>query len=108
MQPPSFDFVLKPVGFDLSMIPGLTPFITSTVHSILGPMMYDPNCFTLNLEQLLSGAPLDTAIGVLAITVHNGRGIKSTKLGGGNPDPYISFAINGRAELARTSTCHST
>ncbi|GAA6009648.1 hypothetical protein JCM11491_001046 [Sporobolomyces phaffii] len=108
MQPPDFDFVLKPVGFDLSMIPGLTPFITSTVHSILGPMMYDPNSFTLNLEQLLSGAPLDTAIGVLAVTVHNGRGIKSTKLGGGNPDPYISFAINGRAELARTSTCHST
>ncbi|GAA5958373.1 hypothetical protein JCM3765_004810 [Sporobolomyces pararoseus] len=108
MQPPSFDFVLKPVGFDLSILPGLTPFITSTVHSILGPMMYDPNSFTLNLEQLLSGAPLDTAIGVLAITVHNGRGIKSTKLGGGNPDPYISFAINGRAELARTSTCHST
>ncbi|GAA5871970.1 hypothetical protein JCM16303_000930 [Sporobolomyces ruberrimus] len=108
MQPPDFDFVLKPVGFDLSMIPGLTPFITSTVHSILGPMMYDPNSFTLNLEQLLSGAPLDTAIGVLAITVHNGRGIKSTKLGAGNPDPYVSFAINGRAELARTSTCHST
>ncbi|GAA6062071.1 hypothetical protein JCM10212_003569 [Sporobolomyces blumeae] len=108
MQPPDFDFVLKPVGFDLSMIPGLSGFITSTVHSILGPMMYDPNSFTLNLEQLLSGAPLDTAIGVLAVTVHNARGVKGTKQLGGKPDPYVSFSINGRAELGRTSTKHAT
>jgi Ca2+-dependent lipid-binding protein len=39
-------------------------------------MMYEPNVFTLNLEQMLSGAPLDTAIGVLQITVECARGIK--------------------------------
>ena len=66
----------------------------------LGPMMYDPNgkcaldsvffffpktldltfyffsVFTLNLEQLLAGAALDTAIGVLQVTIHNARGLK--------------------------------
>ncbi|GAA5948387.1 hypothetical protein JCM10213_004407 [Rhodosporidiobolus nylandii] len=108
MQPPEFDFVLKPIGFDLSLIPGLSNFITSTVHSSLAPMMYHPNTFTLNLEQLLSGAPIDTAVGVLAITVHSAKGLKGTKLGGGAPDPYVSFSISGRAELARTKVRKST
>jgi len=53
------------------------------VHSSLGPMMYDPNVFTLNLEQLLSGEPLDTAIGVLQVTVQSARALKGTKIGGG-------------------------
>ncbi|KAK4047503.1 Tricalbin-2 [Microbotryomycetes sp. JL221] len=108
MQPPIFDFVLKPIGFDLSMIPGLSPFIMSQIHATLGPMMYHPASFTLNLEQLLSGTPIDTACGVLAITVHSARGIKATKLGGGAPDPYISVSVANRAELGRTTTKRST
>ena len=65
-------------------------------------MMYWPNVFTLNLEELLSGAPLDAAIGVLQITVASARGIKATKIGGGVPDPFVSISINNRAELAKT------
>lgn len=87
----------------LEQIPGLSPFITSQVHATLGPMMYAPNTFTLNLEQMLSGAPIDTACGVLALTIQTGRGLKGTKLGGGAPDPYVSVAVAGRAELARTA-----
>lgn len=64
--------------------------------------MYDPNVFTLNLEQLLSGAPLDTAIGVIKVSVHSARSIKGNKIGGGSPDPYVSFSINNREELAKT------
>lgn len=64
--------------------------------------MYDPNVFTLNLEQMLSGAPLDAAIGVLQVTVQSARGIKGTKIGGGTPDPYVGLSINNREELART------
>jgi len=71
-------------------------------------MMYDPNSFTLSLEQMLSGAPVDTAVGVLAVTVHNGRGLKATKLGAGAPDPYIAFSISGRAELGRTKIKKNT
>ncbi|GAA6043375.1 hypothetical protein JCM8097_005289 [Rhodosporidiobolus ruineniae] len=108
MQPPEFDFVLKPIGFDLSLIPGLQGFIRSTVDSSLAPMMYHPNTFTLNLEQMLSGAPVDTAVGVLQVTVHGARGIRGTKLGGGAPDPYVAFSISGRAELARTKVKRST
>jgi Ca2+-dependent lipid-binding protein len=74
----------------------------------MGPMFYDPNVFTLNLEQLLSGAPLDAAIGVLQVTVQSARGIKGAKLGGGTPDPFVALSINNRAELARTKYKHST
>lgn len=39
LEKPDFDFVLRPVGFDLSIIPGLSGFIHSQVHANLGPMM---------------------------------------------------------------------
>lgn len=64
--------------------------------------------FTLNLEQLLSGEPLDTAIGVLQVTIHSARGIKGSKIGGGSPDPYVSLSFNSRVELARTAYINNT
>jgi Ca2+-dependent lipid-binding protein len=88
---------------DLTQIPGLSSFIRDTIHSILGPMMYDPNVFTLNLEQLLSGAPIDTAIGVIKVTVNSARSIGVNKIGGGTPDPYVTFSINNGTQLARTT-----
>ncbi|KZT44501.1 tricalbin [Sistotremastrum suecicum HHB10207 ss-3] len=112
-EKPVFDYVLKPIGgetfgFDIANVPGLSSFIRNMVHSILGPMMYAPNAFTLNLEQMLSGAPLDSAIGVLQVTLRSARGIKATKIGGGTPDPYVSLSISQRAELARTKHKDST
>ncbi|KAG2023600.1 transmembrane protein [Coprinopsis cinerea AmutBmut pab1-1] len=113
LEKPVIDYVLKPLGgdtfgVDIASIPGLSSFIRDTTHSILGPMMYDPNIFTLNLEQLLSGQPLDTAVGVVQVTIHSARGIKGVKIGGGTPDPYVSLSINDRAELARTKWKHNT
>jgi len=64
--------------------------------------MYDPHVFTLNLEQILSGVPLNAAIGVLQIIVRCARDIKGSKIGGGTPDPYVSLMLNNRAELAKT------
>lgn len=81
--------------------------------------------FTLNLEQMLSGAPLgnlsfnrcfrqlakrviDAAIGVLQVTIFDARGLKGSKIGGGTPDPYVSLSINGREEMARTKYKAST
>ncbi|KAF8559381.1 tricalbin [Imleria badia] len=110
---PVLDYVLKPVGgetfgFDIAHIPGLSEFIREMIHASLGPMMYDPNVFTLNLEQLLSGIPLDAAIGVIQVTLHTARGLKSSKIGGGSPDPFVGISINNRQELARTKYRHST
>ncbi|KAF7339989.1 hypothetical protein MVEN_01916600 [Mycena venus] len=113
LEKPVIDYVLKPVGgdtfgFDIGHIPGLSSFIRDMTHATLAPQMYDPNVFTLNLEQMLSGAPLDTAIGVVKVTIEYARGIKGTKIGGGTPDPYISLSLNNRAELAATKYKNNT
>ena len=50
--------VASPIGFDLNLIPGLESFINNQIHATLGPMMYDPNTFVVDLEQLLSSAPI--------------------------------------------------
>ncbi|MBW0587502.1 hypothetical protein O181_127217 [Austropuccinia psidii MF-1] len=93
LEKPEFDFVLKPIRFHLNIIPGLLSFIESQVHATLGPIMYDPNVFTLNLEQMLAGALVDSAIGVLQVTLVSAHGLKSVKIGGGTPDPYVKFSI---------------
>ncbi|KAJ3718444.1 C2 domain-containing protein [Lentinula raphanica] len=113
LEKPVIDYVLKPIGgetfgFDIANMPGLSSFIRDMTHATLQPMMYDPNVFTLNLEQLLSGTPLDSAIGVLQITLNSARGIKGTKIGGGTPDPYVAIAINNRAEMAHTKYKNNT
>ncbi|OXB34399.1 transmembrane protein [Cryptococcus neoformans] len=113
IEKPTFDYVLKPIGgetlgFDINSIPGLAPFIRDQVHSNLGPMMYDPNVFTIDLQQLLSGTPLDAAIGVLRVTVLDARSLKATKFGGGDPDPYVSFSIGAKPAIAQTKTVRST
>lgn len=110
---PTFDYVLKPLGgetfgFDINNIPGLAPFIRDQVHANLGPMMYDPNVFTIDLQALLSGTPLDSAVGVLKVTVTDARGIKAVKFGGGAPDPYVSLALGAKPPIAKTQTINST
>ncbi len=113
MERPHFDYVLKPIGgntlgFDINNIPGLSNFIQEQVHANLGPMMYNPNVFTLNLEELLSGTPLDTACGVLQVTIFSARNLKGIKFGGGQPDPYVSLSIDNKEMLARTRHKHSS
>ncbi|WVW80773.1 hypothetical protein I302_102759 [Kwoniella bestiolae CBS 10118] len=113
IEKPTFDYVLKPLGgetfgFDINNIPGLAPFIRDQVHANLGPMMYDPNVFTIDLQQLLSGTPLDAAIGVLRVTVLDARGLKATKFGGGDPDPYVAVALGAKPAVTHTKTIPST
>jgi Ca2+-dependent lipid-binding protein len=114
MSPPVFDFVLKPIGgntfgFDvMSVVPGLEGFIKGQVDANVGPMMYNPNVFTINLEELLSGTPLDTAVGVLQVTVWNARNLRGVKLGGGSPDPYIAISVDDKETLAKTKYKPST
>lgn len=108
IEPPKIDYVLKPIGgntfgFDISNIPGLSDFIQGQIHANLGPMMYNPNVFTINLEQMMSGTPLDTAIGVLQVNIWSARNLKGVKLGGGTPDPYVALSIDNRDVLAKTS-----
>lgn len=113
MQAPTFDFELKPIGgsqfgLDVSALPGLSGFIHNQVHSALSPMMYSPNQFSLNLEEMMNGTPLDATCGVLQVTVWNARGLRRLQMEGGSPRPYISISLNGSQELARTRTVDPT
>ncbi|KAK9457623.1 C2 domain-containing protein [Dipodascopsis uninucleata] len=106
---PYFDFVLKPIGgetlgFDINFIPGLESFIKSMVHDTLRPQFYDPNTFAINVEQMLAGEPNDAARGVLALTIHNARGLKAGDMIGNTCDPYVRIATSQDPdkELART------
>lgn len=104
---PTIDYVCKPIGgdilgFDTNFIPGLSSFILEQIHANLGPMMYEPNVFPIELAKMLAGSPIDQAIGVVQIQFHGGQGLGAP--GGGTPDPYVLVTINGRTELARTRT----
>lgn len=105
LERPTIDYVCKPIGgelfgLDTNFIPGLSHFIMEQIHANLGPMMYDPNVFPIEIAKMLAGTPVDQAIGVLQITFHGGQGLQLP--GGGTPDPYVMVMINGRQEMFRT------
>ncbi|CAO3663290.1 unnamed protein product [Rhizopus stolonifer] len=119
LEKPHFDYGLKPLGtdsfgFDVNiasihtLIPGLQSFIQEQVHAILGPLMYAPNVFTLDLEKLLAGDfDFSSANGVLAVTVHSTSPLENIQdlTDDQVPDTYIRFYIDHGQELDRTSVC---
>lgn len=111
LERPTIDYVCKPLGgetfgFDINFIPGLETFIMEQIHANLGPMMYDPNVFPIEIAKMLAGTPVDQAIGVLQITFHGAKGLKNPDKFSGTPDPYATVSINNRNTLARTKTVH--
>ena len=111
LERPTIDYVCKPLGgetfgFDINFIPGLESFIMEQIHGTLAPMMYAPNVFPIEVAKMLSGTPVDQAIGVLAITLHGAQGLKNTDKFSGTPDPYATVSLNRRQTLARTKTVH--
>ncbi|CAG8954387.1 hypothetical protein HYFRA_00006014 [Hymenoscyphus fraxineus] len=111
LEPPTIDYVCKPLGgetlgFDINFIPGLETFILEQIHANIGPMMYAPNVFPIEVAKMLSGSAVDQAIGVMAITLHGAQGLKNPDKFAGTPDPYTVISFNNGAELARTKTIH--
>ncbi len=108
---PEIDYVAKPLGgdtfgFDINFIPGLESFIKDQIHANLAPMMYDPNVFPIEVAKMLSGNPIDMAIGVVAVTIHGGQSLKNPDKFSGTPDPYVVVSLNNSKELGRTKTVH--
>ncbi|CAO2649745.1 Nn.00g010370.m01.CDS01 [Neocucurbitaria sp. VM-36] len=111
LERPTIDYVCKPLGgetfgFDINFIPGLETFIMEQIHANLGPMMYDPNVFPIEIAKMLAGNPVDQAIGVLQVHFHGAQGLKNPDKFSGTPDPYATVSINNRNVLARTKTVH--
>lgn len=104
---PEIDYVCKPLGgetfgFDINFIPFLETFILEQIHGTLGPMMYEPKVFPIEIAKMLAGTPVDQAVGVLAVTLHGAQGLKNSDKLGGTVDPYAVITFNRRQELART------
>ncbi|KAE8369882.1 C2 domain-containing protein [Aspergillus caelatus] len=113
LERPEIDYVCKPLGgdtlgFDINFIPGLETFIKEQIHNNLGPMMYSPNVFPVEIAKMLAGNPVDQAIGVVAVTLHGAHQLKNPDTFSGTPDPYAAVSLNGRTELGRTKTVHDT
>ena len=105
----AIDYVCKPLGgdtlgFDINFIPGLESFILDQIHANIGPIMYAPNVFPIEVAKMLSGSAVDQAIGVLAITLHGAQGLKNPDKFSGTPDPYVAISFNGGVALAQTKT----
>jgi Ca2+-dependent lipid-binding protein len=110
---PEIDYVCKPLGgdtlgFDINFIPGLEGFIKEQIHGNLGPMMYEPNVFPIEIAKMLAGNPVDNAIGVIAVTISGAANLKGSGRIGNTIDPYVSLSLNSRNELARTKTIQDT
>ncbi|EMD88413.1 hypothetical protein COCC4DRAFT_84314 [Bipolaris maydis ATCC 48331] len=111
LERPTIDYVCKPLGgetfgFDINFIPGLETFIMEQIHANLGPMMYEPNVFPIEIAKMLAGNPVDQAIGVLQIHFYGAQGLKNPDKFSGTPDPYATVSINNRNVLGRTKTVH--
>ncbi|KAI5359326.1 Putative C2 domain, synaptotagmin-like mitochondrial-lipid-binding domain, C2 domain superfamily [Septoria linicola] len=109
LERPMIDYVCKPLGgdtlgFDINFVPGLESFIQEQIHANLGPMMYSPNVFPIELAKMLAGTPVDQAIGVLQITFHGAHGLKNPDKFSGTPDPYATVSIDNRDVLSKTRT----
>ncbi|KAL4897475.1 C2 domain-containing protein [Aspergillus ambiguus] len=113
LERPEIDYVCKPLGgdtlgFDINFIPGLESFIKDQIHNNIGPMMYAPNVFPVEIAKMLAGNAVDQAIGVVAVTLHGARHLKNPDKFAGTPDPYAVVSLNNRSELGRTKTVHDT
>ncbi|KAI5963517.1 TCB1 [Candida pseudojiufengensis] len=112
IKPPQYDFNTKILGeaswwWEVLAFPGLYPLINEMVKKYVGPILFNPMSFQLNVQQLLAGNALDSAIGVLAINVHSARGLKGFKTLGNTLDPYLTFGFRNKV-LARTKTISDT
>lgn len=73
-------------------------------------MMYAPNVFTLDVAAMMGGGTdLESANGVLAVTIYSAAGLKSNDILG-SLDPYCVFKVGDihHPELARTSYIENT
>lgn len=110
---PTIDYVCKPLGgdtlgFDINFIPGLESFIQDQIHANIGPIMYAPNVFPIEVAKMLSGSPVDQAIGVLAVTLYGAQDLKNPDRFAGSPDPFTALSFNDGATLAQTKVINET
>lgn len=108
LEPPQFDFTTKLLGdsifnWEVLAFPGLYPFINEMIKKYAGPMLFTPLSFQLNVQQLVAGHALNSAIGVLTITAKSAKKIQGFSSLGNTLDPYLKFGFQSKI-LGETKT----
>lgn len=98
LEPPEFDFDSKILGEsifnpEVLNIPGLFNFANELIKKYVGPMLFAPLSFELNVQQLMEGYSLNSSIGVLAIRCKRASGVKGFGGVGSTIDPYLTFGF---------------
>ncbi|KAJ1651641.1 Tricalbin-2 [Dispira simplex] len=113
LEPPKIDFVLKPVGgdtlgFDVTNIPGLKSFIQEQINANMGPMMYAPNAFLVDVDAMMNGASaVDKACGVFMVNIRSARKLPNVdRLG--TIDPFIRINVGGKQGVVETPQKNNT
>ncbi|QPG77061.1 hypothetical protein FOA43_004459 [Brettanomyces nanus] len=108
LEPPEIDYALKPVGGNtfgidvMSIVPGLSSFVKSLIHSNLKPMMYAPNSFDVNVRDIAEST-VPSAIGCVGVRIRGVEYLKKTDI-----NPYVDYGIEGSSKQYRTDIKAST
>ena len=107
---PTLDFVLKPLGAEVTKIAGLGSMIKDVVKSQVDALIVNPNKMSFNIDEMLngSGGRTDTPAGVLRIILYQAKDLKNVDLTGvtfSNPAVLINM---GGEEVARTEVKSNT
>jgi len=112
LEPPQIDFNSRIFGestfnWEVLAFPGLYPFINQMIKKYAGPILFAPLSFQLNVEQLMAGAPLNSAIGVLVVNLKSAKGLKNYGRVGNTIDPYCNLGFSKKV-LATTKYIKNT
>lgn len=108
LEPPVFDYALKPVGGDsfgidiMSFIPGLSSFVNGLIHSNLRPFLYAPNSLDIDVEEIMSQQSNDS-VGVLAVNIKRITNLKSTS-DIKEFNPYVQLSVSNNAALCEKTS----
>lgn len=110
LEAPQIDFncrLLALSSWEVLAFPGLYPFINQMIKKYAGPILFSPLSFQLNVQQLMAGCALNSAIGVLVVDVKSAKGLRNYGRKDNTVDPYctLGFAKN---VLAKTKTISSS
>lgn len=98
IEPPLYDFTCRFFGdsvfnWEVLAFPGLLPLINEMIKKYLGPILFAPLSFQLNVQQIMAGAPFNSAIGVLVVKLKSAKDLKNYGRIGNTIDPYCTVGF---------------
>lgn len=113
LSPPQYDFCAKPFllgdsifSWEIVNFPGFYTLMHEMTKKFIGPLLYAPLSFQLNIEQLMTGSALNSAIGVLAVKITDCKDIlkpeDNSQEDNSQENPFFKLGFKNQF-LARTA-----